>query len=454
MIRARQTAASDSGFAMYTVIMAMTVILVLSASLANGSVATITGVNKDEISTRAFQAAEAGAQTALHRLNLIQPPTTQCIRTGATAPQSGSSWCAATTAESIGDGQSFTYQTSVSGATGCTGTTFGTSTNERCVVATGTVAGVSRRVITRVVSSSGASPFPVAGILGLSSVSLGNNTSLSAAIATNGQLTVNNNASLTGGAYRWANSPAPSVGNNATITPAISTFTNAYVLSPPNMIDPATGTDSATSNSNGRLLSGASPGDTCSGGAGACYVNTIGSPRTLSLGNNGSVTLGGTGSGVYNFCNITLGNNATVNVASTARLILFIDSPDRAGSGCAAGQGGITSGNNATFSNPSNDPTALEFVVYGSTAQPTWYMPNNATFHAAIYAPTTDINFKNNGSFNGGISAKSVTLKNNATWDSRVANLSFATTLIYFRGAWRQCSSPPQSATAPATGCL
>ena len=347
-MRARQGAGRDAGFAMYTVIMAMTVILVLSASLANGSVATITGVNKDEVSTRAFQAAEAGAQTALHRMNLIQPQVSQCITTAAASPQSGSSWCAPTAPESIGDGQSFTYQTSREGATGCTGSTFGSATSERCIVATGTVAGVSRRVITRIVSSSGAAPFPVAGILGLSSISVGNNTTTSATVGTNGQLTVGNNAVLSGGASLWSSAPNPTLGSNASLTPAATRNATAYVLSPPNMLHPTTLADSKTSNDNARLLSGASPADSCSSGSGACYVNTGSSPRTLTLGNNASVTLGG---GVYNFCQVTLGNGASVDIATTAKIVIFFDSPDRAGSGCASGQGGISSGNNAVFSN-------------------------------------------------------------------------------------------------------
>ena len=448
----RERAVRDEGFAMYIVIMAMTVVLVLAASVASGSVATITGVNKDNVATRAFQAAEAGAQTALHRINLIQPATNQCVTTAATAPQNGSVWCAATSPESIGAGQVFKYQVSTESSTGCTGTSFGASYSERCIVATGTVAGVSRRVIQRVVSSSGAVPFPVPGLLGLNAVSIGNNTTSSAAVGSNGQLTINNNATLTGGVYRWANSPAPAVGINASITPAVSTFPLAYSLSVPNMIHPTTNIDSKTSNDNGRLLSGASPADSCSSGAGSCYTNTVSSPRTLSLGNNASVTLGGS---VYNFCNITMGNGASINISSSAKTIIFIDSPDRLpSSGCAAGQGGISSGNNAVFSNPSGDPTALELIIYGSTAQPTFFLPNNITLAAAIYAPTTAVNFKNNGDFSGGISAKSIDIKNNASWDSRVGALRFATTFTYFRGAWRQCNSIAQSPTAPSTGCL
>ena len=253
-----RTLRADDGFAMYTVIMVMMVVLVLAASMANGSVATITGVNNDDAATRAFQAAEAGAQTALHRVNLIQPGITQCVTTAATTPQSGSNWCAATTPETIGNRQYFSYQTSREMDSGCTGSSFGSATSERCIVATGTSSGVSRRVVLRVVSSSGASPFPVPGVLGLSSISIGNNTTTGARVATNGQLTVDNNATLTGGATLWTSAPNPILGSGASVTPAATRQATQFVLSRPNMLNPTTLIDSKTSNDNGRLLSGAS----------------------------------------------------------------------------------------------------------------------------------------------------------------------------------------------------
>ena len=65
------------------------------------------------------------------------------------------------------------------------------------------------------------------------------------------------------------------------------------------------------------------------------------------------------------------------------------------------------------------------------------------------------IQFKNNGNLVGGITAQSIEFKNNAfLWDPRVGNIHFATTLVYYRGAWRQCNSRVSSTTTPATGCL
>lgn len=440
----------DGGFAMYTVLMSMIVVLVISASLANGSVATITGVNKDEVGVRAFQAAEAGAQTALHRMNLIQPATTRCVTTVATTPQSGTNWCVPTPPESIGNGQFFTYQTSVQTPSDCTGTSFGATYSERCIVATGTVSGVTRRVIMRVVSSSGISPFPVAGVLGLNGVTLSNNAVVSGAVGTNGQLAMGNNTRVTGSASLWTSAPNPSLGANATITGG-QTRVAQFQASRPNMMNPNTGGDSATSNDNGRLVAGATPGDTCSAGAGGCYRNTVATPRYLTFNNHVSVTLGG---GVYNFCAVNFNNSGSLNVAAGATVIVFLDSPDRPGSGCTAGQGTWVANNNAIFSNPSNDPTHFQLISYGNTNPTTLTWDNNLTFTGTIYAPFNPVVFTNNANLVGGITAQKVTISNNGTWDSRVASLRFATTFTYFRGGWRQCASPTQSPAAPSTGCL
>ena len=450
MIPARLTPRRDDGFAMYTVIMVMMVILVLAASMANGSVATITGVNKDEVATRAFQAAEAGAQTALHRINLIQPAVGQCVTTAAANPQAGSNWCAATSPESIGNGQYFTYQTSTQMDSGCTGTSFGATYSERCIVATGTVSGVSRRVILRVVSSSGIAPFPVAGVLGLNSVTLSNNARISGSVGTNGQLTMGNNSRVTGSASLWTNAPNPVIKNGASITGG-QIRGPQFQASRPNMLNPATGGDSATSNDNARLLAGASPADTCSSGGGTCYTNTVANPRELVFANNKSVTLGGA---VYNFCKVAFNNGATMNVAAGATVIVFLDSPNRPGSGCKTGQGTWVANNNAIFQNPSGDASKFQIISYGNTTATTITWDNNLTFTGTIYAPFNPVVFTNNANLVGGITAQSVSISNNGTWDSRAGALRFATTFTYYRGAWRQCNSVAQSATAPATGCL
>ncbi len=438
----------DDGFAMYFVMATMLTVIILSGALISGGGASISAVNRDELGTRALQAAEAGLQTAVHRLNLQQPIAGKCINTDLATPVSGG-WCARTATEQFGHDQSFRYQVSIVRSTGCTGNTLGAGIAERCIVAFGSAGSETRRVVIRAVASTGAKPFPAAGMLGLSGVSIGNNATASGDLASNGQISFGSGSGVTGSLTLWDSAPAPTgYGGPVTRTPT------QYVLSPANPVHPVTHLDSSISNDNARLVSGASPADSCNPGNANpwCYTDTVASPRTLTLGSSGSVTLGGS---YYNFCQINLGNSAAINIAANARVTIFLDSPTRLGSGCKAGQGGFSTGNNTLMGNASGDPSALFLVVYGNPAAwPTLYFPNGQDIAASIYAPTTAIDFKNSGVFRGGISASSVAIKNNAQWDARSADLSITTTLIYYRGAWRQCPSTIPAESDATNGCV
>ena len=117
----------------------------------------------------------------------------------------------------------------------------------------------------------------------------------------------------------------------------------------------------------------------------------------------------------------------------------------------------MSTGNGATLSNPSQDPSALQIVIFGQApAWPTIELPNNITLYGAIYAPNTGIQFKNNGAVVGGITAQSIEFKNNAfTWDPRVGQrpLRDDARLLPRRLAPVQLAAS-QSTTTPATGCL
>ena len=154
----------EDGYSIYIVVSVMMVLLTLGAALSSAGNQSSTAVNDDELAVRALRAAEAGAQAAVHRMNLEQPNDTKCITTSIASPQTGNAWCAATSSESVGNSASYSYQTSIPVTTGCTGTAFSSSTLQRCIVATGTVKGVKRRVIQRIVSSTGQDPFPVPGM--------------------------------------------------------------------------------------------------------------------------------------------------------------------------------------------------------------------------------------------------------------------------------------------------
>ena len=282
MTSSHKRLAADDGIAMYIVMMVMMVLLTLGAALALGSNQSNSAISDDELGVRALQAAEAGAQAAVHRLNMQQPDPGQCIQTVVAAPQASSSWCAAAGSETVGNTASFRYQTSIEAPGACTGSAFGSGTVERCVVATGSAGAQTRRVVLRVVSASGSNPFPTNGIVGKDGVTINNNSALIAGIGTNGSLSLGNGSSVTGTVSLWQNAPNPS-GYNGPVT----RLPTQFVLAPPNMLNPSTLVDSKTSNDNGRLLAGANPADSCTGGngtGGTCYTNTGATPRQLSLG--------------------------------------------------------------------------------------------------------------------------------------------------------------------------
>ena len=108
---------------MFIVVMSMMLLLTLGAALAATGHQTTVGVSDDELGVRALQAAEAGAQAAVHRMNLQQPADDRCITTSVASPQTANAWCAQTSAESVGNNASFAYQTSVPVTSGCTGRT-------------------------------------------------------------------------------------------------------------------------------------------------------------------------------------------------------------------------------------------------------------------------------------------------------------------------------------------
>ena len=260
----------DDGFAMYFVMATMLTVIILSAALISGGGAAISGVNRDELGTRALQAAEAGLQTAVHRLNLQQPIAGQCITTALATPGSGG-WCSRTTTETIGHDQSFRYQVSMVRSSDCTGSTLGAGVAERCIVAFGSAGSETRRVVIRAVASTGAKPFPANGILGLSGVTVGNNATETGELASNGQISLGNNTVVTGGLSLWNNAPNPTGYSGP-----IARVPSAYVLSPANPVNPVTHIDSATSNDDARLVQAANPADSCSpGNANAwCYADT------------------------------------------------------------------------------------------------------------------------------------------------------------------------------------
>src|SRR6185436_8521506 len=217
--------------------------------------------------------------------------------------------------------------------------------------------------------------------------------------------------------------------------------------------------NSATVNDNGRIVS-VPPKDVSTN---TTYTNTTAAPRTLSMGTGGSLTLGG---GTYNFCKISLANNSTINIAAGAKVRLYLDSPDRDGSGCLPSgmnlatahtnnYGGMTLGQGANFVNNGRED-AEQIYIYGwNDGSQVLEFNNSAKLNFALVAPQTKIVFRNSGELNGGVAAKDVEFKNGAnfTWGSSLSELRADTVALYFKTAWKECRRLPTAATDPESGC-
>lgn len=432
---------------------ALAVISILSAGLAADAVHLNGTSGKDRNSKRALAAAEAGLRAAAYRANKLAPTNVLCVTDVVQLPIVGE--CPAFS-ENLGNGASYTYYVTpvLNTSDACAGLPIqydgdgGLTIVQRCVTSTGTVNGVKRRLQTRLAAFQGVPLFPVGGMVGLDSVTLDNSSTVAGGIGSNGLIKLGNSNSVSGNLEIGPSAPEPSIGNSTTTGPTVrrTTAQGPFVLAP---VDVG---NSATVNDNVRISNGlqnpkVNPYDASSN----VTLNT--GTRVLTLGNSSSLTLSG---GTYNFCDLIATNSAQITVAIGAKVRIFIDSPDRSGSGCPPGTGRLEANNSITFSNPSGVPENLQLYVYGwNNGQNVVDFKNSVFINGTIYAPQSKVLFKNSAQMTGGLAAKSIEFKNsiNFTWVPSLGDLRARTLTLYHRTAWHECRREPTNPADPESGC-
>jgi hypothetical protein len=438
--RARRTASAlvrgrEAGFALPSAIIILFVVTMLTSAAIVVATQSSTSTTRDNNVKAEVEAAEAGLHVASYRLNQLLPSSVQCIAEAAISTEL--TQCK-DSPEPLGNGATFQYWTTLPLKVGesCAGRTvqaIEAGTIVRCVTSEGVVNGVKPgvRLQTQVKASTLAPLFPVNGLVGLESVVVAPNAIVKAKGATNGTFKIENNASVEG-VTLGVSAPAgqPEVGAGASSGPVTRESKN-FTLAPVN-----TG-NSATENSNFRIENGLTKPKTAPYDAGS-KVEYSKETRTLEVGINGELTLGGE---TYNFCNFVMNNNTTVNIAEGAKVKIYIDSPNDPGSKCIAGDGKFRMSTNSNFVNPSKDPTALQIYVYDNSGG-TVEFSNNIVFYGVIYAPNSTVSVKNNAEIFGAVAGKVTELKNNATFnaDKRVENIQITTPPTYRRALWEQCT--------------
>jgi hypothetical protein len=364
----------------------------------------------------------------------------------------------------VGNGASYqyhvtpVYQTS---GTSCGGRTVQAASAvllERCITSIGTVNGQARRLQELLSAQPGTSLFPFSGILGLNSVSITENGfgDLQGRIASNGKFTLKS-CKTSGSASQITYDPGPTgtVANSCggTIQIASPAQTSNWTLTGldpffgnPNTADPA-------NNDNATVFSGRSDFT-------YTYDPTKGT-RSLKDNTNANLVLNGSNpragsSGIwtFNLCSLTFTHVTQITLQGGAMARFLIDSSERPESNCSTtgtlSMTGTSAMNYDSTKTPPGDPTALQFLVYGSA---TVSISNQSGFVAALYAPLADVKFTNKTVWYGALAAQSVTATNGLDFhpgDVSSIVTSTGPSRFYTREGWGEC---PSGSVDPQSGC-
>ena len=460
----------EDGIAMPVAMSVLALCLVLTALVASSADSLSRTSGQDQRAKRALAAAEAGIGVAVRRLrSLPYLPASQCLTTVGVGPGTGGAApgeCPGAS-EALGGGASFTYHvtpalTAPGGCYQVPGQTIPATWTRRCVTATGSVNGVTRRVQRQVIAPP-QSQRQWRGIIGLDHVEIRNSAKLSAchatdtlgpAIGSNLSVTVDNSSVLNHGcpAKVWGiEMPAgrsPSIHPQAQPAGAIpvTTAPGPYTIPGP----PRSFEDVETTNDNARV----------SGYTGSGIV-WYPQPETRGLGltNGGRITF--TQGGDYAFCTLALDNSSSIDFAPGQLTRIFIDSPSRPGSSCTSGYGFVpVNGSRVNWPSTVADTDVaalsaraknLEIYVWGNDV----LVDNGVRIAGLLQAERNQVHFVNSSLTWGAVAAKRVIVENSGNFNRPDGLHGRDGYGPEFRSAgWGQCRSVAPVPTDPESGCV
>jgi hypothetical protein len=413
--RATHRLASESGFAVPTVLLMTVAALGMAGIAVTTSIQGQSGTVRDQGTKAALAVAESGVSQALLHYNRGVAP---CV------PVTEGEWCGPVTGMSVNGGQ-VSYWARVSDGEECDVVEVGDCVD---IVSLGTVDGVTRRVEVFASSmdnddSGPGGPFAAASVLSRDTLTLNSNAVIHTGTATNGDIELDSNAKLCGPASVGIAKKLNPKGNaqynaDALCTTAASSYEQKELILPPVMQE-----DAPTNNDNHRLftedraVSKSKNIDACWNGVNPSgAASKLCGARELFIDGNTSVTLGGT---IYSFCKLTLRSNSTLYVASGKNVTIYFDSPESCGYTSAVTQLEIDSKTRITSAEGTPGSIAMLFV--GSETIPTKILLKSETSvngpcdqNFIIYAPDSDVELNSNARFCGAIAGKSVHLNSNA----------------------------------------
>jgi hypothetical protein len=454
----------ESGFAVATALVAMTIAFSFASAAVVYSVNTQHGAIRDHNSKEAIAAADAGANVALMRMNQFSKAVSAanpCVGlSGAmlvATHAEADGWCPQLTG--VVGSATYSYRIGPS-TTAC-------SSSTSCVVAVGTASGVSRRVDVTLGASTVGGAFSHAGVLGKEDITLENNANVRVGVGTNGNVTLSNHASICGD-IRYGIGKKTTFENSSSQCSGYVKSEGEETLPPVSSFIP---TNIGTENSDYRLVQCTTETKTTklpTGCQSDSYTKkweaTIpwnATTRTIEPAQNSTLTLTG---GDYFICRLYLGNNSHLIMGAGAAVRIFFDTPENCG--IKANEAQIRVENNADITSSGYQPNESKFslpglYVLGSTTIPTKIVFSNnsksanteSTDEFVLYAPNTNVYLENHGTFKGAIAGKTVYLGNHATveQDEGFEPPKLGGSTLYSRQSYVECTGA--TGTPPNANC-
>lgn len=462
-------AREESGIVLALSIMLLAVVLVLTLVIATSAIQSNTSSNQQIYADQALATAEAGAQTAYHRLRAaslsgLTPSTSHCFTTVEAEEPNVSTGCPGTEGKVGGDAYTYYVEPlTTSNKKHCTGLPPAESTTaDYCITSTATVNNITRRVQERVL---GAPETYEAGIESLGKIKIQVKTKgekLNGNIIANGEVEP----------------------GEATVTGTLrgSPLGNKYVCSGCVKEEKANTVNGGSTKPNveERCAEGQCAADyekaaeTANNKADSPskFKTEVGSGFTESARTvNASYVVGTEAkpvqleSGTYNFCEFSFQQETFFEVPNGSKVTIYFDSPERPGSlKCAkAGSFKATHSNGFCVKNPSKKPQNLkidiwgdnpgkkagELAEFGFTGE--GVCQGRESLVADIYAPYSELKATNPVNFSGSLVTGAVSATNGFEMGAVAEGSGYE---LYAPSAWTICNrSVVGSATNPSSGC-
>jgi hypothetical protein len=455
---------------------------VMIAGMALVSAAVIASVNvqqgshRDSSTKSAIGVADAGANIARSRIDryAVVLASNPCLELGASGVLKGAEaasdgWCPAVTG-SVGGGE-YSYRVSPAGSK-C-------GEYPLCVVATGTVGGVSRRVEiaygetpveetrtegTITTTESGSSPL-VEGIVAQETVEVGGSADVHVSIGTNGDVIASSSASICGDVRKGVGKKF--TGETHQCAGFKKTEGNK-TLPPVTSFMPA---NIATNNSDYRMVkcTKTKPTKEPTGCEMDSFSGTPWNPKTREINLTGGSTLTVSG-GDYWVCSISMSGNSQLIMGANAQVRFFFDTPEHCGLSAGATQLSLVGSTRIASSNPNIYP-AFYFLGSPTMATNVSITGNNHTENeAVIYGPNTTIELTGHATFKGVIVGKKVTVWGSATVTNDAGyhppaeitpvtektepkKSKFVTARYYSPQFYVECTGPATQGASPNANC-